>query len=111
MCAASADQVGCTMPSSGRQRKEPGLCIVHTKAAPRGGGGLPGCRPLKPTIRNLKNTDFVDIMISRVLQDFHFSQNQPLKSADDEYITILKNKLTHLKKQEDRTLSRGTYSI
>jgi hypothetical protein len=37
-------------------------------------------------------------MISKVLCDFPFSQNQPLKSADDWYIRILKNKLIKLKK-------------
>jgi hypothetical protein len=51
-----------------------------------------------------KNTDFVDIMISEVLRDLPFSRNQPLVSADDQYIIILKNKLIKLKKQEDRTL-------
>ena len=51
----------------------------------KGGGG--GCRaessPHTPQNRNLKNTDFVDIVISHVLRDFPFSRNQPLKSADD----------------------------
>jgi hypothetical protein len=36
-----------------------------------------------PQSRNLKNTDFVDIMIPKVLRDLPFSRNQPLKSADD----------------------------
>jgi hypothetical protein len=35
----------------------------------------------KPEIK--KNTDIVDIIISKVLRDFPFSRNQPLKSADD----------------------------
>jgi hypothetical protein len=43
-------------------------------------------------------------MISKVLCDLPFSRNQPLKSADDKYIKILKNKLIKLKKQEDMTL-------
>jgi hypothetical protein len=43
-------------------------------------------------------------MISKVLHDFPFSRNQPLKSAGDWDIRILKNKLIKLKKQEDRTL-------
>jgi hypothetical protein len=43
-------------------------------------------------------------MISNVLHDLPFSQNEPLKSADDYYIRILKNKLIKLKKQGDRTL-------
>jgi hypothetical protein len=51
--------------------------------------------------------------MSNVLRDFPFSQNQPLKSADDWYIRILKNKLVKLKKKQgDRTLwlSHGTCS-
>jgi hypothetical protein len=36
-----------------------------------------------PQNRNLKHTDFVFIMISKVSLDFPFSRNQPLKSADD----------------------------
>jgi hypothetical protein len=52
---------------------------------PGGGGGLQPDSPPTPSPknRNLKNTDFVDIMISKVLRDFSFSRNQPLKSADD----------------------------
>jgi hypothetical protein len=57
------------------------------------GGGLPGYSPQNSQNRNFKNTDFVDIMISKVLRDLPFSRNQPLKSADDQYIRILKNKL------------------
>jgi hypothetical protein len=48
--------------------------------------------------------DFVDIMISEVLRDFPFIRNEALKSADNSYIRILKNKLIKLKTQEDRTL-------
>jgi hypothetical protein len=44
-------------------------------------------------------------MISEVLSDLPFSSDQPLKSADDQYIRIFKNKLINLKKQEDRTLT------
>jgi hypothetical protein len=44
-------------------------------------------------------------MTSKVLRDLPFSQNQPLKWADDKYIRILKNKLIKLKKKQgDRTL-------
>jgi hypothetical protein len=68
----------------------------------KGGSRVPA--PEKPRKRNLKDIDFVDIMISKVLHDFPFSRNQPLKSADDKYIRILKNKLMKLKKKEDRTL-------
>jgi hypothetical protein len=46
-------------------------------------------------------------MISKVLRDLSFSWNQPLKSADDQYTRILKNKLIKLKKQEDRILWLG----
>jgi hypothetical protein len=61
--------------------------------------GLPGCSPLthhpKP---KFKKSNFVDIKIATVLRDFPFSRNQPLKSADDQYIRIWKNKLIKLKK-------------
>jgi hypothetical protein len=69
-------------------------------------GGAAGLQPPPiPHNRNLKNTYFADIMISEVLRDFPFSRHQPLKSADDRYIRVLKNKLIKLKKrQEDRTL-------
>jgi hypothetical protein len=39
--------------------------------------------PQTPQNQNLKNTDFEDIMISKVLCCLAFSRNQPLKSADD----------------------------
>jgi hypothetical protein len=42
------------------------------------GGGAVG-----PPNRNLKNTYFVETMITNVLRDLPFSGNQPLKSADD----------------------------
>jgi hypothetical protein len=64
------------------------------------GGGAAGLLPAQTTQkRNLKSTDFVDVMMSNVLRDFAFSQNQPLKSADDQHIRILKNKLITLKKK------------
>jgi hypothetical protein len=57
-----------------------------------GGGGCWAADPAQtPQKRNLKTTDFVDTMISKVLRDFPFILNQPLKSADDQYIRILKN--------------------
>jgi hypothetical protein len=72
---------------------------VH-KGAPK--EGLPGTAPPK---LKFKETDFVDILLSKILRDFPFSGKQPLKSADDKYIRILKNKLIKFKKrQEDRTL-------
>jgi hypothetical protein len=63
------------------------------------GGGLPGCSPPHPQNRNFKKkTEFEDIRISKVLRDFSFSRNQSLKSADDQDIKFLKNKLIKLKK-------------
>jgi hypothetical protein len=50
-------------------------------------------------------------MISKVLRDFPVSRNQPLKSADDRCISILKNKLIKFeKRQAAKTLclSHGT---
>jgi hypothetical protein len=32
---------------------------------------------------DLKNTEFVDIIVSKVLRNLPFSRDQPLKSADD----------------------------
>jgi hypothetical protein len=49
-----------------------------------GGGGAAGLQPPKTSEnRYLKNTDFVDIMISKLSRDLPFSRKQPLKSADD----------------------------
>jgi hypothetical protein len=52
-------------------------------------------------------------MILEVLRDFAFSRNQPLKSTDEYYIRILKNKLIKLKKEEEGRMlrfSNGTWS-
>jgi hypothetical protein len=57
------------------------LFVQKSGAHPR--VGLPGCNPPKPQNRNLKNIDFVDIMISKVSRDFPICRNQPLKSADN----------------------------
>jgi hypothetical protein len=59
--------------------------------------------PPPPKAEIKKNTDFVYIMISKVLRDLPFSRNQPLKSADDQYINILKNKLIKLKNKKTDT--------
>jgi hypothetical protein len=75
----------------------PALVSGSSGAPKGGGGGLPVCSHpphQAPQNRNLKNTDFVNIMISKVLRDLLFSRNQPLK-----YIRILKNKLIKLKKR------------
>jgi hypothetical protein len=45
--------------------------------------------PLKLKLKK-KNTDFLDMIVSNVLLDLPFSRNQPMKSADDWYIRILK---------------------
>jgi hypothetical protein len=39
-------------------------------------------------------------MIAEGLNDLLFSRNQPLKSADDQYIGILKDKLIKLQKKK-----------
>jgi hypothetical protein len=50
----------------------------------QGGGGCRIAAPSQtPQNINLKNTDFVELMISKVLHDLPFSRNLPLKSADD----------------------------
>ena len=54
-------------------------------------GGAPNCRPPVPTEIE-KHTDFLDMMISVVLHDLAFNQNQSVKSANDYYIRILKKK-------------------
>jgi hypothetical protein len=74
-----------------------GWQLCATRGAPKGGAAT-WLSPQTPQNRNLKNTDFIDIMISKVLRYFAFSQNQPLKSADDQYVRILKNKLIKFRK-------------
>jgi hypothetical protein len=58
---------------------------LMTGARPRGGGaaGLQFPPPPKPPKTEIKKIDFVDIMISEVLCDFHFTHNQPIKLADE----------------------------
>jgi hypothetical protein len=81
-------------------------CILNFnhQGSTQGGRGLQSCTP-PPQNRNLKNI-FCRYYDIKVLRDFPFSRNQPLKSPDDRYNTILKNKLIKFKKkkQEDRTL-------
>jgi hypothetical protein len=75
--------------------------VAISGAHPRGGEDCSLAAPSQtPQNRNLENTDFVDIMISKVLHDLPFSQNQPLKLADDQYIKIYKNKLIKFKKNK-----------
>jgi hypothetical protein len=47
--------------------------------------GVAGLQPPNPTKLKLKKkkTDFLHIMISKVLRHFPFSRNPPQKSADD----------------------------
>jgi hypothetical protein len=63
------------------QAQREGRCIASTKGAPK--GRLPGCSFLNPKNRNLKDKDFVAIMISKGLPDLPVSRNQPMKWADD----------------------------
>jgi hypothetical protein len=68
------------------------------------GGGAAGLQsPLKPPKPKFKKkTDFIEIMISNVLRSFLLSRNQPLKSADDQYIGVSKNKLIKSKKKNKK---------
>jgi hypothetical protein len=68
-----------------------------------GAAGLqPPPKPPKPKFKKQTFRRFYDI---KFLRDFPFSRTQPLESADNRYVTILKNKLTKLKtKQENRAL-------
>jgi hypothetical protein len=79
------------------------LVRAEGKGVPKRGGGAARLLRSKPAKLKFKK-HFIRNMISKVLRDFPFSRNQPLKSADDQYIRILKNKLIQLKKPEDRTL-------
>jgi hypothetical protein len=47
----------------------------------------------RATKSKFTGSDFVDMMISKVLRDLPFSGKQPLKSADDKNIRISKNKI------------------
>jgi hypothetical protein len=94
----------CTFNVSEKGKKEN---FVLNRGAPNGGCRAAAPTPPKP---KFKKRDFVDIVISSVLRDFPFSRNQPLKSADDQCIRILKNKLIKLKKtrrQDTVTESRN----
>jgi hypothetical protein len=71
------------------------------RAHQRGGGerSWAAARPNLPKPK-LKKKHFVDMLISKVARELPFSRNQPLKSVDDQYIRILKNKLIKLKKNK-----------
>jgi hypothetical protein len=49
------------------------------------GGELLPSNSLPPPNQNSKNSDLTDTMISKVLHDLPFSQNQPLKSVNNRY--------------------------
>jgi hypothetical protein len=68
----------------------------RTRAHPREGtaGIQPDPKPPKPKFNKHRFCRYYD---TKVLPDLPFSRNQPLKSADDWYIRILKNKLIKLK--------------
>jgi hypothetical protein len=57
------------------------LNITVIKDAPKGSGR--GYSPPNPLNTEIKNRDFVDMIISKLLSDFPNSLNQPLKSADN----------------------------
>jgi hypothetical protein len=56
----------------------------------------PGSPPKAPKPTFIKHTFFIFYDMN-ILGDLPFSRNQPLKSADDQCIRILKNKLIKLK--------------
>jgi len=61
----------------------------HVIGAPKGGRSCRAAASPPPTQGKLKKK----IMDMKALCDIHFSQKQPLKSAGDWYIAILKNKI------------------
>jgi hypothetical protein len=54
---------------------------IKSEAHPR--GGYRAVALANPTKSEFKNTDFVDIMISKVVRYLPFSRNQPLKLTRD----------------------------
>jgi hypothetical protein len=68
-------------------------CSIFVQGRTQGRGRAAGLQPPPQTPKTeikKKKTGFVDIMISNLFREFPFSRNQPLKSADDRYIRILK---------------------
>jgi hypothetical protein len=68
--------------------------LVYVQGRTQKGGGVRKLQP--PSNQNFKNIDFVHMTILNVLHDLPFSRNQPLQSAVDKYIRILKNKIKNL---------------
>jgi len=64
---------------------------MHYSGVPESGGG--GVGAYVPQNQNLK-IKIVDTVILNVALDLSFSRNQPVKSAGDWYIRILRNKFT-----------------
>jgi len=61
---------------------------VHNRLYPSVGGGG-GCRPAVPLKSKLKKKNILYTRLYEILlRDLLFSLNQPLKSADDQYIII-----------------------
>lgn len=61
---------------------------MHTSSG--GGEGASGCGPHQRKIKK-KKTDFLDIIMSKVLCDIYTSHNQSLNTTDGYYTGILKN--------------------
>jgi hypothetical protein len=80
--------------------------ILDFRGEPKGGGRMAGAAKLQPPLdlpkTKFKITDFIGMMIPKFLHDLPFSQNQPLTSADNLYIRVLRNKLNRIKKKTRR---------
>jgi hypothetical protein len=61
------------------------MCILPAVVHPSGGGRAAARLQASPLhqIIILKNTNFIHMIISNILHDIHFSQNQPLKIVYD----------------------------
>jgi hypothetical protein len=61
--------------------------VVYYSGTPKCGRGQPISN------RNLKKQFFLGKMVSTILRNLPFNRNQPLKTADDRYTRILKDKI------------------
>jgi hypothetical protein len=57
--------------------------VCAGERAHQGGGSWVAAPPPKPPNLEFKKVDFVGIMLSKLLHDFPFSRNPPLKSVDN----------------------------
>jgi hypothetical protein len=73
--------------------------VIPMHGRTQGGVGCRAADPPNPPKLKFKKHRVLD-MISKILRDILFSRNQPLKSADDQYIRILKTKLIKLQNQK-----------